>query len=83
MRERPADLLHQTWLMTQEARVPIVLSNAQIEATDLGTSLEDGASDFFDLLAWQRRLWARVKQVGEIGLRRWLGIDVGQHCSPQ
>ena len=36
MRERPADLLHQTWLMTQEARVPIVLSNAQIEATDFG-----------------------------------------------
>ena len=36
VRERPADLLHQTWLMTQEARVPIVLSNAQIEATDFG-----------------------------------------------
>ena len=29
----------QTWRMTQEARVPIVLSNAQIEATDFGTSV--------------------------------------------
>ena len=26
----------QTWRMTQEARVPIVLSNPQIEATDFG-----------------------------------------------
>jgi hypothetical protein len=40
-----------------------------------GTSSKDSASDFFGLLARQQRSWARLKQVGEVGLRRRLSID--------
>ena len=34
-----------------------------------GTSSEDGASDFFNLLTWQWRLRARVKQESEVDMR--------------
>ena len=42
MSERPADLLHQTWLMTWEARVPIVLSSAQIASASCNQSASVG-----------------------------------------
>ena len=40
-----------------------------------GTSSEDGAHNFLGLLARQWKSSAGAEQVGEVGLRRWLGID--------
>jgi hypothetical protein len=40
-----------------------------------GTSSKDGTSNVFSLMAWRQRSCARVKQVGEVGLRWWLSID--------
>ena len=41
-------------------------------ATWCGTTSEDGASDFSGSLLWRWSLAARVKQRGEVDLRRWL-----------